>query len=321
MSSLENVPLHLHLGWANLQPISTGGRGNVIRLRFTVCTIEEIKPIASEIHSSPQVTHGLDHSTPQIIHESLISSFISSSCLQSYSQKLPAVQISLPSTMRLTAPDGTQYIAKQMHFHWGGAFSEISGSEHTIDGIRYVTEVHVVHYNSKYKSYDEAQTAPDGLAVLAALFEIKDYAENTYYSDFISHLKNIRIPGQTTVLSNLNLQDMLPENLHSYYSYQGSLTTPPCTENVHWFVLADTVKLSRTQVWKLQNSLLNDQNKTIHNDYRRTQPLNHRVVEANFKSLPNPRSELHFYLNNIDNNLEYLRRVIEQKKAKGKGPW
>ncbi|NP_001137588.1 carbonic anhydrase 6 precursor [Sus scrofa] len=231
------------------------------------------------------------------------------------------VQISLPSTMRLTAPDGTQYIAKQMHFHWGGAFSEISGSEHTIDGIRYVTEVHVVHYNSKYKSYDEAQTAPDGLAVLAALFEIKDYAENTYYSDFISHLKNIRIPGQTTVLSSLNLQDMLPENLHSYYSYQGSLTTPPCTENVHWFVLADTVKLSRTQVWKLQNSLLNDQNKTIHNDYRRTQPLNHRVVEANFKSLPNPRSELHFYLNNIDNNLEYLRRVIEQKKAKGKGPW
>lgn len=54
--------------------------------------------------------------------------------------------------------------------------------------------------------------------------------------------------GQTTVLSSLNLQDMLPENLHSYYSYQGSLTTPPCTENVHWFVLADTVKLSRTQV-------------------------------------------------------------------------
>ena len=33
-------------------------------------------------------------------------------------------------------------------------------------------QVHVVHYNSKYKSYDEAQTAPDGLAVLAALFEV-----------------------------------------------------------------------------------------------------------------------------------------------------
>lgn len=43
--------------------------------------------------------------------------------------------------MRMTATDGTVYIAEQMHFHWGGASSEISGSEHTIDGIRFVAEV------------------------------------------------------------------------------------------------------------------------------------------------------------------------------------
>ncbi|XP_060145442.1 carbonic anhydrase 6 [Globicephala melas] len=228
------------------------------------------------------------------------------------------VQISLPPTMCMTAANGTQYIAQQMHFHWGGASLEISGSEHTIDGIRYVMEIHVVHYNSKYKSYDKAQKAPDGLAVLAALVEVKDDAENTYYSNFISHLKSIRYPGQSTVLRDLDVQDMLPGNLHYYYSYWGSLTTPPCTENVHWFVLADTVKLSRTQVWKLENSLLNHQNKTIHNDYRGTQTLNNRVVEANFMSQLNQCSELQFYPNNIDSNLEYSRRFIEQKKAKRK---
>ena len=43
--------------------------------------------------------------------------------------------------MRMTTSDGTQYLAKQMHFHWGGASSEISGSEHTVDGMRYVIEV------------------------------------------------------------------------------------------------------------------------------------------------------------------------------------
>lgn len=43
--------------------------------------------------------------------------------------------------MHMEAADGTKYIAEQMHFHWGGGASEISGSEHTIDGIRYVTEV------------------------------------------------------------------------------------------------------------------------------------------------------------------------------------
>ncbi|OWK08200.1 CA6 [Cervus elaphus hippelaphus] len=124
------------------------------------------------------------------------------------------VQISLPSTMRMTTSDGTQYLAKQMHFHWGGASSEISGSEHTVDGMRYV----------------------------------KDYAENAYYSNFISHLEDIRYAGQSTVLRGLDIRDMLPGDLRYYYSYLGSLTTPPCTENVHWFVVADTVKLSRTQV-------------------------------------------------------------------------
>ncbi|MXQ81843.1 hypothetical protein E5288_WYG004854 [Bos mutus] len=232
------------------------------------------------------------------------------------------VQISLPSTMRMTTSDGTQYLAKQMHFHWGGASSEISGSEHTVDGMRYIIEIHVVHYNSKYGSYEEAQNEPDGLAVLAALVEVKDYAENTYYSNFISHLEDIRYAGQSTVLRDLDIQDMLPGDLRYYYSYLGSLTTPPCTENVHWFVVADTVKLSKTQIEKLQNSLLNHQNETIQNNYRSTQPLNHRVVEANFVSHPHQEytlgSKLHFYLNNIDQNLEYLRRFIEQKITKRK---
>ncbi|ELK28032.1 Carbonic anhydrase 6 [Myotis davidii] len=219
------------------------------------------------------------------------------------------VQISLPPTMRMTTAEGTEYIAVQMHFHWGGAALEISGSEHTIDGLRYAAEIHVVHYNSKYESYDIAKDAPDGLAVLAALIEpgdrqvgrrgqgqllpteapalfalqVKDYAENSYYSNFISHLEDVRDLGQSTVLSSLDVQDMLPTDLRFYYTYGGSLTTPPCTENVRWFLLADFVQLSRAQIRKLENSLLGHQDETIHNVYRTAQPLNGRVVEANFE--------------------------------------
>ncbi|XP_006885971.1 PREDICTED: carbonic anhydrase 6 [Elephantulus edwardii] len=193
------------------------------------------------------------------------------------------VQIELPPTMVLTAPDGTKYLAKQMHFHWGGGHSEMSGSEHTIDGIRFMIEIHVVHYNAKYKSYDIAKDAPDGLAVVAALCEVLNDAENTYYSELISHLKNIKYAGQSTTLTGLDIRDMLPNNLHNYYTYLGSLTTPPCTENVLWFVLADSVKLSRTQIATIESSLLDYQNQTLRNDYRKTQPLNNRLVQANFK--------------------------------------
>ncbi|XP_020137469.1 carbonic anhydrase 6 [Microcebus murinus] len=230
------------------------------------------------------------------------------------------VQITLPPTMQVTTMDGTRYIAQQMHFHWGGASSEMSGSEHTIDGVRHVVEIHVVHYNSKYRNYDIAKDAPDGLAVLACFVEVNDYAENTYYSNFISHLANIKYAGQSTILRGLDVKDMLPANLRQYYSYQGSLTTPPCTENVHWFVLADTVKLSKAQVLKLENSLLDHKNKTIHNDYRRTQRLNHRVVEANFVYHSNQEyvssSELQSQLSRINKNLLYLRRLLEDKRAR-----
>uniref|UniRef100_A0A8C8X8X8 Carbonic anhydrase n=1 Tax=Panthera leo TaxID=9689 RepID=A0A8C8X8X8_PANLE len=225
------------------------------------------------------------------------------------------VQISLPPTMRMTAADGTEYVAKQMHFHWGGESSEISGSEHTIDGIRYVAEVHIVHYNSKYKSYNIAQSAPDGLAVLAALIKVEDYGENTYYSTFISQLNNIRYPGQSTVLSDLDIRDMLPENVHHYYSYKGSLTTPPCTENVYWFVLASPIMFSRAQGWKLENSILDHQNKTLHNIYRMTQPLNNRVVETNFMNLPNER-KINFCLSSAIFSFIYLFRRRERERER-----
>lgn len=54
--------------------------------------------------------------------------------------------------------------------------------------------------------------------------------------------------GQITTLKNINIYNLLPGDTFHYYTYEGSLTTPPCTENVKWFVLHDTVKLSKTQV-------------------------------------------------------------------------
>ncbi|MCQ7618859.1 carbonic anhydrase family protein [Salmonella enterica] len=224
------------------------------------------------------------------------------------------VQITLPHTMRMTDSDGTEYIAEQMHYHWGGGSSEVSGSEHTVDGSRRVIEIHLVHYNSKYDSYNEAKDKDDGLAVLAAFVEIEDYAENTYYSNFISHLAKIQYPGQSTTLKGIDIQDMLPGNLQHYYSYKGSLTTPPCTENVKWFVLHDSIKLSRAQVLKVENSVKNHNNETLHNDYRKTQPLHHRVVEANFPYFTNKNSQFQYYLKKIHNKLDYLVSSLKEKQ-------
>ncbi|XP_036893258.1 carbonic anhydrase 6-like [Sturnira hondurensis] len=80
--------------------------------------------------------------------------------------------IYLPPTMRMTVRDGTEYLARQMHLHWGSGHSDTGGCEHVIDGVRYAAEIHVVHYNSKYSSYDEAMNAQDGIATLAGRVEV-----------------------------------------------------------------------------------------------------------------------------------------------------
>nr|XP_056721483.1 carbonic anhydrase 6 [Euleptes europaea] len=197
-----------------------------------------------------------------------------------------SVQIDLPPTMTIIRGLPDTFTAVQFHFHWGGLDLEASGSEHTIDGMRYIAELHIVHYNSgKYSSFEEAKDKPNGLAVLAFLYESGDL-ENTYYSGFIASLAKIKYAGQSTVLNTLNILSLLPENLSNFYRYPGSLTTPPCSETVIWTIFDSPIKLSHAQIAMLENALLDWKNNTLRNDYRHAQPLHGRVVESSFRVKP-----------------------------------
>lgn len=56
------------------------------------------------------------------------------------------------------------YVLDHLHLHFQ--------SEHTVNGITFDAEVHLVHYNSKYSSLQDAMKYPDGLAVLGVLFYV-----------------------------------------------------------------------------------------------------------------------------------------------------
>uniref|UniRef100_A0A8C8SK93 Carbonic anhydrase n=1 Tax=Pelusios castaneus TaxID=367368 RepID=A0A8C8SK93_9SAUR len=148
-----------------------------------------------------------------------------------------SVQIDLPPAMRITKGLPSTFTAVQMHLHWGGLNLETSGSEHTVDGMRYLAELHIVHYNSgSYSNFEEAKDKQNGLAVLAFLYTV------VYDYIFVTFL------GQSTKLRSLDVQAMLPESLSHFYRYHGSLTTPPCSESVIWTVFDSPIMLSRTQV-------------------------------------------------------------------------
>lgn len=62
---------------------------------------------------------------------------------------------------------------EQFHCHWG--CSDGKGSEHTVDGVSYSGELHLVHWNqTKYPSFDEAAKHHDGLAVLGVFLKVNN---------------------------------------------------------------------------------------------------------------------------------------------------
>ncbi|XP_031447929.1 carbonic anhydrase 15-like isoform X2 [Phasianus colchicus] len=130
------------------------------------------------------------------------------------------VMLSLESTEHIAISGGGlpgRYRALQLHFHWGSPSS--NGSEHAVDGQQLPMEV--------------------------------SEAANSNYNTIIGGLRNISHAGQAVDLaSTFRLGTLLPHvaQLSRYYRYQGSLTTPDCSEAVIWTVFEEPVGISREQL-------------------------------------------------------------------------
>lgn len=138
--------------------------------------------------------------------------------------------------------NGRNFALTQFHFH--------AASEHTVDGQGYPMEAHFVN------------TAQDGRIAVVGVF-FAEGAVNNGFQEVLDDLAN----GTTDPITDL--YDMIPEN-RSYYHYLGSLTTPPLTENVEWYVMKNPVEISPEQLAAFQQLY-------SHNN-RNTQPLNDRVI-------------------------------------------
>ncbi len=136
--------------------------------------------------------------------------------------------------------DGTSYELLQFHIH--------TPSEHTVEGDDYPAEIHLVH-----------QAGNQQLAVLGIFVEEGEEAHPALEG---------WIQGRDTTLS-VNPGRFLPDQ-QSYYTYEGSLTTPPCSEIVRWVVMDQPIQASEGQLETLRAK--HDGNA------RPVQPLNDRQL-------------------------------------------
>ncbi|XP_074529205.1 carbonic anhydrase IV c [Halichoeres trimaculatus] len=184
----------------------------------------------------------------------------------------------LPQSVRLTggALPGL-YRAAQFHFHWGG--NGRPGSEHTIDGERFPMEMHIVHIKEPYGSLAEAEHDMAGIALLAFLFE-ETTDDHPYLDAVIAALGRVQQNGSNTVIPNFRLSEIIPtaKELHSYYRYVGSMTTPGCEQAVAWTVFHRTLSISSRQLDAITRQCQFWTGQPMTDIFRPTQPLDGRVV-------------------------------------------
>jgi carbonic anhydrase len=156
------------------------------------------------------------------------------------------VQVNLPEGGSVSI-GGTEYKLLQFHFH--------TPSEEKIDGRNYPLVAHLVH-----------RDAEGHLAVVAVLFKLGH--ENAALKPVFTHLPPKE--GQTAKLEGaFDAAQLLPP-ARGYYAFAGSLTTPPCSEEVRWQVLKTPVELSKAQLAAFR--------KLYTMNARPVQPLNGRQV-------------------------------------------
>lgn len=163
------------------------------------------------------------------------------------------------------------YEGLQFHFHWGECHGK--GSEHLIDGTQYDLEIHFVH---KKVGDSSGGSAPDSLAVLAVMG-----TEDSRVDGTTGIWKALAVPQQynsTLSLGGIRFVELLPPSL-DYYHYQGSLTTPPCSEIVQWLVLKEPIGVPREFLESLRR-IEDEEGEHLCHNYRDLQLINKRTIET-----------------------------------------
>jgi carbonic anhydrase len=141
-----------------------------------------------------------------------------------------------------------KYALKQFHFH--------RPSEEKINGKTFDMTMHLVHADENGK-----------LAVIAIL--LRQGEDNALVRELWKDLPKEKEKEELLDQIQIDVSQILPATL-GYYTFSGSLTTPPCSEDVTWYVLREPVNVSAAEIEQFS--------KLYRNDARPTQPLYGRVI-------------------------------------------
>ncbi len=150
------------------------------------------------------------------------------------------VQVNIKGGDTLTI-NGEAYELKQFHFH--------TPSENHVNGKSFPLEAHFVHASKDGK-----------LAVIAVMFE--EGTENPTLNKIVKSFP-LEKNKEAKLEFNKDYLDVVMPPKRDYYHFMGSLTTPPCSEQVNWFVLKQPQTASAEQIAAIHKEIGMDNNRPV----------------------------------------------------------
>ncbi|KAJ1368140.1 hypothetical protein KIN20_029209 [Parelaphostrongylus tenuis] len=130
-----------------------------------------------------------------------------------------------------------QYHLDMLTWHW--STEPMNGSEHTIGGVGYAGELHLIHRNTRFSTMELALKQPNGVLAIA-IFLNESHDENPTITPFIELLPNITYKGNEIRIGHFNFGGLFPppEKTKEFWMYEGSETVEPFRETVQWLVFS-----------------------------------------------------------------------------------
>ncbi|MBF0541573.1 MAG: carbonic anhydrase family protein [Nitrospirae bacterium] len=157
-----------------------------------------------------------------------------------------AIEVNYSNGSTITV-DKTTFELKKIIFH--------APSENTVEGRSYPMEAQLIHSDKH-----------GNIAIIAVL--LTEGSENEFIKTLWTQLPK-KSGEKNSLAERLNVNNMLPMDRH-YFRFSGSLTTPPCTEGVRWFIFKNAITISKEQI-KTFTDVMHDNNRPV-------QQINGRVI-------------------------------------------